>query len=61
MERTDEEITEQIARAAKVCDQIGTKFRGLSYEKGVADALGWAKGDIDDAPLSDDDYAEFAS
>ncbi len=57
--RSDDEINDQINRAANVADAVGTKFRGMTYEQGVSDALRWILNDDDEKPLNDDDYSEY--
>lgn len=57
--RMDDEINEQRNRAMNVANAVGTKFRGMTYEQGVDDALAWVTEDDTDKPLNDEDYGEF--
>lgn len=39
--RTQEEIDEQLNRAAKQADKGGSRYHGMTYEQGVDAALRW--------------------
>lgn len=59
MERSPEEIDKQRNRAMKQADIGGSRFRGMTYEQGVDDAIRWLTGESDDPPLSDEDYGDL--
>lgn len=52
MVRTQSEIFDQIDKA-KVFVELGSAVPGLSYEEGVAAALEWVSGQIEDKPIED--------
>lgn len=51
MERTEEEIQEQISKAAEQRHSDPAKWAGMSYEQGVEDMGEWMLGDSDEAPM----------
>jgi hypothetical protein len=51
IKRTDEEIDEVIYSLLAITDAGETKRPGLTYEDGVAAALAWLIGEIDDNPM----------
>lgn len=53
MERSQEEIDEQMNKASEGIDQ-GSRWPGMSYEQGVDAALRWVTGDDDSAPMDDE-------
>jgi hypothetical protein len=53
MERTEEEIQEQIDKAMEQRHTDPGKWSGMSYEQGVEDALEWVLGSSDDAPMDE--------
>lgn len=51
MDRTKEEIYEQIDKASERIEN-GETYSGMTYEEGIKDALEWITGDVgDDPPL----------
>ena len=54
VKRSDEEIDEQLNIAMEQFDKGGSKFPGMTYEQGVAEALQWVLGDSDDQPIPDE-------
>jgi hypothetical protein len=57
--QSEADINEQLNRADNVTDRVGTLFRGMSYEQGVSDGIKWARGERDEKPLPDEEYAEY--
>jgi hypothetical protein len=55
MVRTEEEIHEQIDKALDRIDFEG-RFQGMTYEEGVAYALKWVIGEIDEAPMQEEEF-----
>lgn len=53
-ERSDEQINEQLNRAAANIARGRSLWPGMSYEEGVDNALRWAMGWIEDAPMEDE-------
>lgn len=51
--RSKEEIDQQIDKANKHVHNGSTAVHGMTYEEGVAYALGWVIGDSDDKPIED--------
>jgi hypothetical protein len=51
--RTDEEINEVLNKAAESMDS-GTRWRGMTYEEGVQNALLWLFGELPDNPMPDE-------
>lgn len=52
--RSPEEIADELARVDLDAAAGGpSKWPGMSYEMGVANALNWALGDQDEAPMDD--------
>lgn len=54
LDRTDDEINDQLNRAMEQEDAGGSRWPGMSYEQGVSAALNWAIGHIEDEPIPDD-------
>lgn len=52
--RTQEEIDEQLNKAADVADSGISQWPGMTYEQGVDNALRWVTGQVDDRPMDDD-------
>lgn len=52
--RSRKEIEEQMEKAGDQVIEGNTKVPGMTYEEGVDNALRWALGDSDDAPIEDD-------
>jgi len=53
LEKSKEEIEEEIAQAVDIINEEGTKYPGMSYEEGVRNALDWVLGVVEEAPISD--------
>ncbi len=53
---TDNEIDEQLNRADGMVEKGGTKYRGMTYEQGVAEGIRWLTTNGHDKPCSDEDY-----
>lgn len=54
LDRSEEEIDEQLNRAAEAADAGQSKWPGMTYEQGVDNALRWVTGQTDDLPMEDD-------
>jgi hypothetical protein len=52
--RSKKEIEEQINKAIPSIEKGRSDVPGMTYEEGVDNALRWALGDSDDAPIEDD-------
>lgn len=52
MNRSEEEINDQLCAAVEAMDQ-GSKYPGMSYEEGVKYALEWVLGYSDEKPMED--------
>lgn len=50
---TPEQVDAQLNAAQEQVDDGGSKFPGMSYEEGVANALRWAAHGTGDAPMDD--------
>ncbi len=48
--RTEGEINELLNAVEDKIDEGGSRFRGMTYEDGIRDALMWAIGDQEDHP-----------
>ena len=48
--RTKQEIDDVLNQAAEQQDEGGSRFPGMTYEDGLANALRWVIGDDDDNP-----------
>ena len=46
--RTEKEVDSLIDRVTKQISKGGSRFRGMTYEEGIRDALDWAFFDQDD-------------
>lgn len=55
IERTEEEIEEQVSRAYEQIEKGTTRYRGMTYEQGVQEALDWVTGVTEDEPLTEKD------
>ena len=55
MHQSDDAVWEQINAAQEHVDQGLAAWPGQSYEQGVADALRWAQGDSDYAPMEEEE------
>lgn len=53
LERSEAEVDEQIDLAQDSITQGTTRWRGMTYEQGVRNALAWVTGDDDAAPMED--------
>ncbi len=51
--RSRNEIEEQMHKAGDIVCEGDTKVAGMTYEEGVDNALRWALGESDDAPIED--------
>lgn len=53
LDRSDDEIEEQISRASDSVARGSTRWPGMTYEQGVDAALRWVLGENDEAPMED--------
>lgn len=51
IQRSSDEIEEQISKATEIINTDGTKVPGMSYEQGVDEALRWVLGESSDEPI----------
>lgn len=54
LERTEDEIREQIDWTRTSDGTPTNRWSGMTYEQGVEDALLWALGDTDELPIESD-------
>ena len=54
MERSQEEIAEQLDRAVQAQVDGESRWPGMSYEEGVDAALRWVTGESNDLPMEDE-------
>jgi hypothetical protein len=52
--RSEEEIYALANKALEIIDTEGSRYPGKSYEEGIRDALEYALGDANEAPLSEE-------
>lgn len=52
--RSNEEMEAVRDKASDQIEEYGTKWPGMSYEQGVADALEWAMGWNDTDPMDEE-------
>lgn len=52
--RDEEEINEQLNRAAAAAEKGGTRYRGMTYEQGVEEALLWVTENTNEPPIPED-------
>jgi hypothetical protein len=54
--KSDDAIDEVIGRVTDQIGEGGTRYRGMTYEEGVEDALRWVQGNNNDTewPFGDD-------
>lgn len=55
LKRTEDEVWEQVNQAEEQTLQGGTKWSGMTYEQGVANAIRWMTGDDDTPPMEDEE------
>lgn len=51
--RTEDEIDAQAEKAWAQVREGGSRWPGMTYEQGVANAIEWLTGDNDDPPMED--------
>lgn len=51
---TDDEVQEQIDLASEAAVTGQSQWPGMTYEQGVDNALRWALGETDDAPMEEE-------
>lgn len=51
---TDKQIDDVLNDVHEQIDEGGSRFRGMSYEEGVAAALHWVTGESDEHPYEDE-------
>ncbi len=54
VEKDKEEIRAQIEKVVVQISKGGTKWRSMTYEEGVGNALSWVIGDREEPPVEDD-------
>lgn len=54
VERSQEEVDEQLNLAMEAVDRGRSKWPGMSYEDGVRAALNWMTGDDETPPMEDE-------
>lgn len=55
LERTEDQVWEQLNAAEEQMMKGGTKWSGMTYEQGVANAIRWMVGDDDTPPMEDEE------
>ena len=49
------EVEELRNKVQELLDDGKSKYRSMSYEQGIADAIDWLFGDMQENPMEDDD------
>lgn len=54
VQRSEDEINDQLDKAIESADTNGSQWPGMSYEQGVQAALRWVTGDEDTGPMDEE-------
>jgi hypothetical protein len=54
IKRTDKEIDDLLNRVGETINEGTSRYRGMTYEEGVAEAVRWLLGETDDHPYEEE-------